>query len=419
MSYLEQRLSGKVVQNLGKNRLDATLVDNNLISDDANSSDFYRWDNAFPKMQRHLGNLQSPSATGTFDNNLTGPVKYITFEKANFKNNRIPLIQESTLNNPRNKMSQLAQVVTLDNHGLQHLKVKEEADMVIETNIHNESLLFIEYEGHVDSISSPSKFRLEDIREENDLRHILSSDDIVMIDDYLYVIDTVSAPSSETQDFTIKAKKLKNANTWTITSTVENISGEKLKLPPYTGVINTSMLPDTEIDYATQRLTIDGNTVEKAETKLFDARFVLGNHPSHVNKVDSGDKDNKFLKMQDANRVFYQRRTSNSTSSDIDYNVDSGRVGADRFYYYNGAYNISDVVFNGIIEDITSESKHGMTSFKIVARDESSKMLSKSVSLNTNVTSDIVHSTILPLVTNTTDVGLDGGLWFDTICPCT
>ena len=400
---------GKVVQNLGKNRLDATLVDNNLISDDANSSDFYRWDNAFPKMQRHLGNLQSPSATGTFDNNLTGPVKYITFEKANFKNNRIPLIQESTLNNPRNKMSQLAQVVTLDNHGLQHLKVKEEADMVIETNIHNESLLFIEYEGHVDSISSPSKFRLEDIREENDLRHILSSDDIVMIDDYLYVIDTVSAPSSETQDFTIKAKKLKNANTWTITSTVENISGEKLKLPPYTGVINTSMLPDTEIDYATQRLTIDGNTVEKAETKLFDARFVLGNHPSHVNKVDSGDKDNKFLKMQDANRVFYQRRTSNSTSSDIDYNVDSGRVGADRFYYYNGAYNISDVVFNGIIEDITSESKHGMTSFKIVARDESSKMLSKSVSLNTNVTSDIVHSTILPLVTNTTDVGLDGG----------
>ena len=189
---------GKVVQNLGKNRLDATLVDNNLISDDANSSDFYRWDNAFPKMQRHLGNLQSPSATGTFDNNLTGPVKYITFEKANFKNNRIPLIQESTLNNPRNKMSQLAQVVTLDNHGLQHLKVKEEADMVIETNIHNESLLFIEYEGHVDSISSPSKFRLEDIREENDLRHILSSDDIVMIDDYLYVIDTVSAPVSYT-----------------------------------------------------------------------------------------------------------------------------------------------------------------------------------------------------------------------------
>lgn len=400
---------GKVVQNLGKNRLDATLVDNNLISDDTNSSDFYRWDNAFPKMQRHLGNLQSPSATGTFDNNLTGPVKYITFEKANFKNNRIPLIQESTLNNPRNKMSQLAQVVTLDNHGLQHLKVKEEADMVIETNIHNESLLFIEYEGHVDSISSPSKFRLEDIREENDLRHILSSDDIVMIGDFLYVIDTVSAPSSETQDFTIKAKKLKNANTWTITSTVENISGEKLKLPPYTGVINTSMLPDTEIDYATQRLTIDGNTVEKAETKLFDARFVVGNHPSHINKVDSGDKDNKFLNMQDTNRVFYQRRTSNSTSSDIDYNVDSGRVGADRFYYYNGAYNISDVVFNGIIEDITSESKHGMTSFKIVARDESSKMLSKSVSLNTNVTSDIVHSTILPLVTNTTDVGLDSG----------
>ena len=122
------RTEGKfdnTIPSLGKERLDAVLVDASLTSDDSNSNDFYRWQHAFPKMHRHTANSDTTTAT-TLDGNLTGPGKYVTFELANFKNNKIPLIIDALVNNPRNKMSQLAKFKVLDNSGLQHLKIKEE-----------------------------------------------------------------------------------------------------------------------------------------------------------------------------------------------------------------------------------------------------------------------------------------------------
>ena len=46
-------------------------------------------------------------------------------------------------------MSQLAKFKVMDNSGLQHLKIKEEADFVIQRNIHNDNLNLIEFHGTV------------------------------------------------------------------------------------------------------------------------------------------------------------------------------------------------------------------------------------------------------------------------------
>ena len=99
------------IPNLGNNRLDAILVDNVLTTDVSASTNFYRWNAAFPNMHRHTGNLLT-ATVNTIDGDLTGSSKYLTFEKANFKNNKISLIQDAILNNPRNKMSQLASFTT-------------------------------------------------------------------------------------------------------------------------------------------------------------------------------------------------------------------------------------------------------------------------------------------------------------------
>jgi hypothetical protein len=408
------RTEGKfnnTIENKGKTRLDATLVDSVLTSDVSASTNFHKWHTAFPNMRRHVGNLASPSTTG-FDNNMTGVGKYITFEKANFKNNKITLVQDTILNSARNKMSQMAEITTLDNHGLQHLKIQEEDDLVIETNLHNDTMSLIAYEGVVSSHASVNtKFTVSDIRVENDLRHILSAGDVVLIEDYLYVVNVVSAPdaSAKTQDFSITAKKTKTAKTWTLSATVQSVDRKTLTLTPYTGVLNTTLLPDTELDYTTQRLTIDGNTIDKEDTRLYKSRIVLGKHPSHVNQLDVGDKDNKFIKILEPNRTFYQRTSADSDSNSATYNVSSGATAADRFYYYSGGYNVSDVIFRGIVEDISSKSEHGMTSYKIVGRDETSKLLSKNVSVNTNVTNDIVHSTITPIVSNASAQAVTSG----------
>ena len=405
------RTEGKfdnTIPSLGKERLDAVLVDANLTSDDSTSNDFYRWQNAFPKMHRHTANSDTTTAT-TLDGNLTGPGKYVTFELANFKNNKIPLIIDALVNNPRNKMSQLAKFKVMDNSGLQHLKIKEEADFVIQRNIHNDNLNLIEFHGTVARDSSnTSLIVLSDIKKETELRAILSTNDIVEIDGYQYVVNTVNAQSSGTQSFTIKDKKLKTANTWTGSAVAENFSAKKLFLTPYTGVINTTLEPDTEYDYTQSRLKISGSTVDKEHTKLYNARLVSGSFNGHDNKIDYGDRDNKYLKVQDDERVFYQRSNENVS----------------RFYYYTGGYAISDTVFSGIIEDISSSAENGMSTLNIVGRDETSKLLSQTVTKNTTFMDDILHTSIPPLlipraITGISSITISGQTisWSGTISP--
>ncbi len=383
------RTEGKfdnTIPSLGKERLDAVLVDANLTSDDSNSSDFYRWQNAFPKMHRHTANSDTTTAT-TLDGNLTGPGKYVTFELANFKNNRIPHVIDAIVNNPRNKMSQIGKFSIIDNSGLQHLKVQEEDDLIIQKNIHNDDLKLIAFHGTAARDSSnTSLIVLSDIKKETELRAILSTNDIVEIDGYQYVVNAVNAQSSGTQSFTVKDKKLRTANTWTGSAVAENFTGKTLFLTPYTGVLNTELEPDTEFNYTQSRLNIDGITVEKEKTKLYNARLVNGIFNGHDNKIDYGDRDNKYLKMQDSDRVFYQRSNENLS----------------RFYYYKGAYAVSDTVFTGIVEDVTSSAENGLSTLNIVGRDETSQLLTQTITRDTLLLDDVVHTNVPPTLSHAT-----------------
>ena len=380
------------IPNIGTEQLDATLVDSVKSSD--TNTDMYRWQTGFPKMHRHTGNSKTTTPNSA-DGSLTGPSKYITFELANFKNNKVAMVTDGILNNPKNKMSQMAQITSIDNSGLQHLKVREEDKLIIQSHIHSDTLTKKKSIGKVSRHSSQTdKFELKDIKQETDLRHVIHTNDLVEIDGYLYAVNAVSAPSGGIQAFTVKDKKLINATTWSGSSTAENITLKDMYVMPYTtpldkdnteiGVINTTLSPDTEIDYASNRVSMNGTTIEKETAKLYDSRLVIGNFNSHDNRVDSGDKDNQVLRLQDPKRVFYQR--SNEA--------------AGRFYYYQGSYAISDTTFTGTVEDIDSKAAQGMTTFRFTGRDDTSKLLSRTVSKDTSFKKDVVHSTITPTVSD-------------------
>lgn len=374
-----QKFDNKI-QNKGRQRLEATLVDANYTSDSSSATSFFKWESGLPKMQRHSSNLINATAN-TLDGNLTGPSKYLTFELANFKNNKIPMPQDASLNNPRNKMSQLLSLRVLDNSGLNHMKIKEDNKLVVQNHIYTNSMSRISFEGVVSrNDSSTSTIILSDIRKETELRHILHTNDIVEIDGYYYVVNVVSAQSSGTQSFTIKDSKTISATTWSGSAVAHDFDNKTMYLMPYTGVLNVGLTPDTEVDYSNSRMSINGSTVKKENTKLYDARIVFGKHNTHNNKIDYGEKDNKFIKIQDTDRVFYQR--SNESVS--------------RFYYYTGGYSISDTVFNGTVEDVSSVAEQGMTYYNLVGRDNSSKLLSKTVTRNNLFANDVWYSSVTP-----------------------
>jgi hypothetical protein len=389
---------GATITNFTNTRLDATLVDLNKNSDEDTGTAFNcsRWHIAFPNYYRnslnHIGATNNP--TQHEHGNLIGPQLYITFEKAQYKNDKIPQVQGVTLNNPRNKISKLANVTSLDTSGLQHLKIQEDTKLLLSNTIYNNSFKKIEVVGNVSNDSSNRHiFTLTDISKETDLRHNLTTNSIVEIDGYYYVINTVSAPSGGNQQFIIKNKKLINANTWDGNIIAPLVDKKTLYLSHFSnGGINLNLKMDTEYDYGTNRMTMNGHRIEKEDSRLNGARLVVGEFNSIKNTIDYGDKDNKFMKMQSPNEIFYQTSTDHIS----------------KFHYFGGAYAISDIAFDGQVEDITSESQGGITTYKIVGRDQTARLLSNSINKNLVHTDDIVVSTLSPVL-SMTDLLTSGG----------
>ena len=388
------------IENLGKFRLDATLVDANKNDDDDDSNfDCVRWHKAFPNMHRHTSNLLTATAS-TLDGNLTGPSKYLTFEKSQMKNDKVANVQDAILNNPRNKMTKMLTFSAHDVSGTQHLKVKNGEKIVVRSSIYNSSFQMKEIVGKVNKITNSvggqtvHSFDITELKDKDiDLRSFLSTNSIVLIDDYYYVINTVSAKSNATQltqNFSIKAKRAKTAKTWTVTTQGENISKKTMYVAPYTGVLNFDFVADTEVDInkalvdesnnatGEYRITMSGNTVEKENTKLYNGRFTVGRFNSHVNEIDYSDRNNKYLKLKNDTRLFYQS---------------TGRL----MHYYTGDYVLHSEVFAGEVEDTEFEFSNGTFICKVAARDEISKLLTQVITKNLNYSEDIAMSCLTKL----------------------
>ena len=382
------------IQSLGRNQISATLVDSNRTSDEAdNSFDATRWQTAFPKMKRHSQDLITATAN-SLDGNLTGPNRYITFEKAEYKNSKVEPSISASLNSPKNKLTKLVRFQLVDNSGLQHLKIKENSDLKIRRNLHSDTFTKKEFIGFAKSISSPNnKIQLSELNSEIDLKHILSVNDIIELNGYHFVVNSIEDKSSDTeQAIVIKDRKLKTAKVWESSSVVPTFDREKLFLMPFTGVLNLNFESDTEVLLDSndnfQTLTMNGVAVNKTDSKLHKSFLSPLFYNSHLIEVDYADKNNKYAKIIDSDKTFYQK----------------SNVSASRLYYYNGAFSISEQVFSGSVDDLEFITEQGNTTVKVTGRDDTSKLLGKTITKSLTHHSDIVKTTLPPTITTFTNL---------------
>ncbi len=382
------------IESLGENRISATLVDSNRTSDEAdNSFDATRWQTAFPKMKRHSQDLITATAN-SLDGGLTGPNRYITFEKAEYKNSKVEPSISASLNSPKNKLTKLVRFQLVDNSGLQHLKIKENSDLKIRRNLHSGTFTKKEFIGFAKSISSPNnKIQLSELNSEIDLKHILSVNDIIELNGYHFVVNSIEDKSSDTeQAIVIKDRKLKTAKVWESSSVVPTFDREKLFLMPFTGVLNLDFEGDTEVLLDSngnfQTLTMNGVAVNKTDSKLHKSFLSPLFYNSHLIEVDYADKNNKYAKIIDSDKTFYQK--SNASAS--------------RLYYYNGAFSISEQVFSGSVDDLEFITEQGNTTVKVTGRDDTSKLLGKTITKSLTHHSDIVKTTLPPTITTFTNL---------------
>ena len=384
--FKTERKYGNTIQNLGRSKLDAVLIDNNMVSDDADSSiDPIFWHKTFPKMKRHSEDSSSVS-TGTIDGKMNGPAKYITWESAELKNDKLPIVLDTIVNSPRNKLSKLARIKGLDNAGIQHLKYKEEDRLVVRNGIYSNNLNMQLLFHKVTTNSTQLEFNNKsndnaDTGWKYDYSAILGADSIILIGEYYYRVNAIDAKADNVnQKFSVSHKRLKTASTWTADTTPPTVTSSDIYVSVYSNSkLITGFSADTEIITSqSNRITMDNHTVAKESTKLYNSRVYITGFKGHDIKVDYGDRNLKYISLQSATDKYYQKTPK------------------DRVYYYGGAYTLHEEVFTGVVEDVTSSMDNGMLTYDIVGRDNTSNLLGNTFTKNLNYSNDMVKSTLNP-----------------------
>ncbi len=379
------------IQNKGRGLMDAVLVDNTLIDDEDDSSfDPLYWNKAFPLMKRSSTDAHSFSGNvWTESENLNGAMKYITFETASLKNDKIPTTLDTIVNNPKNKMSKIATVTTLDNSGTQHLKVTEDSKMVVRNGLFSDSMKLKKIEHKVSS--SSNTITINGLTGEYDYSSILSDNTILEIDGYHYVVESVAARNYTltTQTFTIDARKTVNSNVFVGGATVHTFTSADCYIVPYSNnKLNVEFAADTTVRHdQSDRLTLEDRTIEVENTKLYNSRLSITNRRGHDLRVNYGDKTHKYLTVLESTKQYYQKTPIS------------------RMYYYNGSFTLNEEIFNGNVEDIESKNENGMMTYTVSGRDDVAKLLTTTVNKNLNFSSDIIKSSLNPNLTLTQVTG--------------
>jgi len=380
--FKTERKYDNTIQNKGRDLMDAILVDNVLVDDeDDNSFDPLYWNKAFPLMKRSSTDSYDFSGNvWTESENLNGAMKYITFETASLKNDKIPTTLDTIVNNPKNKMSKMATVTTLDNSGTQHLKVTEDSKMIVRNGLFSDSMKLKKIEHNVSS--SSNTITINGLTGEYDYSSILSDNTILEIDGYHYVVASVTARdyTLTTQTFTIDSRKTVNSNIFVGGNTVHSFTNVDCYIVPYSNnKLNVEFAADTTVRHdQSDRLTLDDRTIEVENTKLYNSKLSITNKRGHDLRVNYGDKVHKYLTVLEPTKQYYQKTPIS------------------RMYYYNGSFTLNEEIFSGNVEDIESKNENGMMTYTISGRDEVANLLTTTVNKNLNFTDDIVYSTLNP-----------------------
>ena len=424
--FLTEQEYGVNITDLGDIKHNGILVDNQRKSDipqpltpgptDFDTVTTYvftpdRWGYAFRNHSRSSEDKTSAHpdtfATGSYKfnhGNLTGPTRYLHYKSSHLKNNIVDPVMESSVNFPRNKMSQIARAKVFDISGIQHLKLKEDHSFVIRTALHTSSLGQYKLPFTATSVTG-NKIRLNKITENFDVRNdnFLKANDMIRVGNNYYIISSFTAPTIENeirvQDITVNKIKTDSDTTWGNITTMPFFTDADAYVRAWNGGLKGTFPLDTEAVYGSntfQRLTINGNTISKTNASMNNNKIILlsPEFSNHQIDIDYGDSVHQQIKL-----------TSEFTAKKYHQPTPISML-----YYLSGNYAIDEEIFSGSVEDINSQNKNGMISYEILGRDKLSKLLGSTTNKNLNHTNDVVYSTLSPMLDNSVNVTIDGDL---------
>ena len=406
--FKTEKKYGAVITDLGSKNQHGVLVDNTEVKDEAGNEidrnttytvNPSEWVNCFRNYNRNASDRTSEHSSynpaGTYKlitGELTGPSRYLYFKDSKDRNTGVTnIISPTSLNSPQNRISQTATVTSVDESGVKHFKMKEDDKFTISTSLHRGSLseYKLPYLASTETTSGQT-IVLQQVVEGFDARNdsFLSTNDIVRFNGMFYRVASIAAPSDSlrTQAITVDKKKTLTGGTWEAVGTLPNVSNKNIFVRAWNGGLTGAMPIDTEGKYSSNsltRLTMNGKTVTKTNTRLYDSKIVFLNKQfyGHNIPVDYGDSINGYIKLRNPTKKFYV------PSNNISF-----------LYYMEGNYSMEETAFIGSIEDISSKNENGNIVYTIMGRDKISALLDNSINKNLERTNDIVYSSLNPII---------------------
>lgn len=383
----EARVKG-AIPNKGRQKLDAILVDNLRTSDNSDGN-FHPsfWKKSFVKMRRH--EQDSTTVTDSIllplnSGELNGPARYITSDPRPFRNDKISPMTDIIVNNPRNRMSKFAKMISMNNSGMLPHKIQRGQKLKVLHTKFSDKTTMKELPVLASKTAGANTITFTEIDAAHDyqLSEKLPVNSIIEIGDYYYVVQSFGAKSSGSQVLTTKARKTKTENTFSTGATVHEFTNLVPKVVFWTGVLNTDGFDsETDVIYAdNHRLSVSDSTINKENTMFYNSRITFNSLSHHENLVEFIDRNMQYVKFQFPDKKFYQ-------GSSIQ-----------RFYYYDNTFSLQKEAFNGIVESTDNVTENGLSTMVIEGRDNSSALLNKLVNRNLNHTEDLLFSSLNPIL---------------------
>ena len=422
--FLTEPDFGTIITDVGPKNLDATLVDNIKEKDrtkydyDTNSTftpDPSAWSMIVRNAQRNSNDRMSTHSSWSNNTNYThvhadlnGPVRHLHYKDAHLKNNVLTSVIDTSVNYPRNKATQVARVKTLDQSGVQFLKMKERDKFRIRNSIFSGQLGEYKLPYTVTSNSASGyKIILNQILEGFDCRNdsMIKTTDSIRVGTNYYIISSIAAPDTSARTQTLTVNKVRSGTdaTYSNMTSMESFDKADAYLFSWNGALVSNTPIDTEVIYASnnfKRLTMNGNTVSKESTTIYNNKLVLlsGEFIGLDIPIDYGDSQHKYLKLQDANKEFY---------------IPTGTAAVNKpsfMHYVSGGYAVDEEIFSGHVEDSLSKNERGLVTYEITGRDKMAKLLNNTVNKNLNYSNDIIYSSLNPMfnVSETISIAVSG-----------
>ena len=386
--------------------------DGTQISYSANVSD---WNSCFRNTQRSDADLIYSAADNTLSggtDDFIGPNRYLYYTASPDKVSGVAEVIDLEVFESITKTGTYMSLTIADPKRIYNKKIQQNDTIYINKSIGSgftSENYTAQIFGTVTGTTSSTTLTFSGLEDGQDLRLLLQNSinfDTIRINNYIYRVTAIAAPSSSaaTQTITIDAYKVITASSWTtsVSGAAETLTAQNCYRRAWSYITKTLMVDfniDTIADYSNTAITnpvtslidfkVGTSTIDHTDTKLYKTHIVLLDGPYNGLrfKVSHGDQKNSIVRLENYRETLY-----------LDGVTATNNTNGELLSYYTGSYYLEKTVFSGYTEVIEDYIEEGQYKIKIQGRDEVSKLLGPIVNKNYNYSEDIIYSTRGPYV---------------------